>query len=131
MMLNNQVTVSGDPVFNVASGTTTTISSPITNGVAAGDVVVEGGGTLALTAANTYTGLTNTNAGSTLALLGAGSISTSSGVTNNGTFNISSKTGNVSVTSYNQGSTGTLAMGIAPSNTKIGCNFDEFITQVY
>ena len=117
MMLNNQVTVSGDPVFNVASGTTTTISSPITNGVAAGDVVVDGGGTLALTAANTYTGLTNITAGSTLALSDAGSIAASSSVTNNGTFNIASKAGNVSVASYTQGTTGTLAMGLSPSNT--------------
>jgi autotransporter-associated beta strand protein len=117
MTLNNQLTVSGDPVFNVASGTTTTISSPITNGVTAGDVVVEGGGILALTAANTYTGLTSITAGSTLALSGAGLIAASSNVTNNGTFNIAGKTSNVSVASYTQGTTGTLAMGIAPSNT--------------
>lgn len=118
MTLANPITVAGDPVFNVASGTTTTVASPITNGSSAGDVVVQGGGTLALTAANTYTGLTNVNAGSALALTGNGSIATSSSVTNNGTFNTSGKTGNVSVASYTQGSTGTLAMSLSPADTQ-------------
>jgi autotransporter-associated beta strand protein len=112
----NPITVTGDPNFNISSGTTTTVSTPITNGSSAGDVVVQGGGTLALTAANTYAGLTSVAAGSTLALSGAGSIAASSSVTNNGTFNIASKTSNISVATYTQGSTGTLAMGFAPTN---------------
>jgi autotransporter-associated beta strand protein len=114
----NAITVAGDPVFNVSAGTTSTVSSPITNGGVAGDVVVAGGGILNLTAVNTYTGTTSVGSGSTLALAGAGSIATSSGVTNNGTFNIAGKTGNVSVASYNQGSTGALLMGFAPTNTQ-------------
>lgn len=118
MTLNNPITVSGDPVFNVASGTTTTISSPITNGVTAGDVVVTGGGTLDLTAVNTYSGPTTVESGSTLALSGSGSITTSSIVTNNGTFNTTAKTGNVSVANYTQGSAGTLAMSVSPGNTQ-------------
>ena len=114
----NAITVTGDPVFNVAPTTTTTITSPITDGVSAGDVVVAGGGTLALTAVNTYTGLTNINAGSTLALSGSGAIATSSSVTNNGTLNTTGKTGNVSIANYTQGSTGNLAMSVSPSNTQ-------------
>ena len=114
----NAITVAGDPVFNVATGTTTTVSSPITNGGVAGDVVVAGGGILNLTAVNTYTGTTSIGSGSTLALADAGSIATSSGLTNNGTFNVSNKTGNVSVASYNQGSTGALLMGFAPTNNQ-------------
>jgi hypothetical protein len=43
MTIANPITVTGDPVFNVASGTTTLISSPIANGASAGDVVVSGG----------------------------------------------------------------------------------------
>ena len=114
----NAITVAGDPVFNITSGTTTTVASPITDGGVAGDVVVAGGGTLNLTAANTYTGLTAIGTGSTLALTGNGSIAQSRAVTNNGTFNVSGKTGNVSVASYNQGSTGSLVMGFAPTNNQ-------------
>lgn len=114
----NAITVSGDPVFNVASGTTTTISSPITDGASSGDVVVTGGGTLDLTAVNTYTGPTSVDAGSTLALSGTGSIATSGSVTNNGTFNITGKAANVSVASYTQGSSGTLAMNVFPTDTQ-------------
>jgi autotransporter-associated beta strand protein len=55
--ISNAITVTGDPVFNVAPNTTTTVSAAITDGVSAGDVVVSGGGTLALTAVNTYTAL--------------------------------------------------------------------------
>jgi autotransporter-associated beta strand protein len=89
MTINNVIKVTADPTFNVASGTTTTATGGITDGASAGDVVVTGGGTLALTAANTYTGLTTVNSGSTLALTGSGSVANSSGVANNGTFNIS------------------------------------------
>jgi len=118
MTISNPISVSGDPVFNVAPTTTTTISAPITDGNSSGDVVVSGGGTLNLTAVNTYTGPTTIDAGSTLALSGAGSIATSSGVTNNGSFNITAKAGNVSVAGYTQSSTGNLAMNFSPSNTQ-------------
>jgi len=115
----NAITVAGDPVFNIATGTTTTVSSPITNGGATGDVVVAGGGTLNLTAVNTYTGLTAIGAGSTLALTGAGSITPSVSVTNNGIFNVSNKTGNVALGgSFTQTSTGGLVMGFAPTSNQ-------------
>jgi hypothetical protein len=117
--ISNPITVAGDPIFNIASGTTTTVSSPITNGTSAGDVVVQGGGTLALTAANTYTGLTNIAAGSTLALTGAGSIDGSSSLTNNGTFNIVNKTGNASAANYTQSTTGTLVMAFSPASNQL------------
>jgi autotransporter-associated beta strand protein len=118
MTIANSITVAGDSVFDVASGTTTTISSPIIDGSSAGDVIVQGGGTLALTAANTYSGPTYINSGSALALSGAGSIASSSGLTNNGTFNITGKTGNVSIANYTQGSSGTLTMNLAPSGSQ-------------
>jgi len=120
MTIGNSITVSGDPTFNVASGTTTTVSAPIANGVSAGDVVASGGGTLLLNAVNTYTGPTTVEESSTLALSGAGSIATSSSVTNNGTFNIVGKATNVSVASYIQPSTGNLVMNFSPiSNQKL------------
>ena len=112
MTISNPITVSGDPVFSVASGTTTTVSSPITNGSSAGDVVVSGGGTLNLTAVNTYTGPTTVDAGSTLALGGSGSITTSNAVTNNGTFDLTNATSTVNLGgSFTQSGTGSLNMG--------------------
>jgi fibronectin-binding autotransporter adhesin len=47
------------------------------------------GGTQFLSGSNAYTGLTTINGGATLALTGAGSIASSSGVAANGTFDIS------------------------------------------
>lgn len=113
MTIANPITVAGDPVFNVAPGTTLTISSPIADGVSAGDVVADGGGTLNLTATNTYTGPTTINSGSTLALTGnTASITSSSTVTNNGTFDLRNANPTTVALggSYTQGSTGSLRM---------------------
>ena len=120
MAISNPITVAYDPTFDVASGTALTISSPITDGVSSGDVVITGGGTLDLTAANTYTGGTTITSGSTLALSGTGSITTSSGVYNYGTFDITNSSYNnqsnpVVVSNYTQSSSGTLKMNIAPT----------------
>ena len=118
MTLTNPITVAYDPTFNVAPGTTLTVSSVIGDGGAAGDVVVDGGGTLALTNANTYTGPTTVNAGSTLALVGNGSVATSSAVTNNGSFDLSRASAPVTLGgTYTQGSTGTLALGLGTGGT--------------
>ena len=76
------------------------------------------GGTQALSGANTYTGATTVSSGATLALSGSGAIATSSGLANSGTFNTTGKTGNVSVASYTQSSTGSLAMNYAPSSNQ-------------
>jgi autotransporter-associated beta strand protein len=118
--LANPITVAGDPNITVASGTTLTISSPITDGGSSGDLVVDGRGTLVLTAANTYTGLTSiANDFSTLELSGAGSISNSSSLSNRGTLNIVNKSGDVALGgSYTQSSTGNLSMRISPSGSQ-------------
>ena len=50
------------------------------------------GGTETLTGANTYTGVTAIGAGATLALSGTGSIASSSGIADSGTFDISGHT---------------------------------------
>lgn len=118
MTVSAPITVAGDPVFSVAPGTTLTISSPITDGAFAGDVVVDGGGTLNLTAANTYTGPTTINTGSALMLSGHNaSINSSSAVMNNGTFDLRNANP-VMVSlggSYTQDSIGTLRLaGAAP-----------------
>lgn len=120
MTISNPITVAYDPVFSVASGTVLTISSPITDGVASGDVVKTGTGTLELTAANTYTGPTTISAG-TLTLSGSGSIANSSAITNNATLDVTAVSGNVALGgTYTQGSTGTLQMSMAPvSNQQV------------
>jgi autotransporter-associated beta strand protein len=115
--ITNPITVTGDPVFNIAQGTTTTVSSPISG---SGDVVISGGGTLSLSAANTYTGPTSiSNDGTTLALVGPGSIAYSSQLNNNGSFNVTGKTGDVSLGgTFTQGASGSLAMNFSPANNQ-------------
>ncbi len=66
------------------------------------------GGTETLAGANTYTGLTAINGG-TLALSGQGSIALSSGVVDNGTFDISATAAGASVQTLS--GTGTVALG--------------------
>jgi autotransporter-associated beta strand protein len=120
MTISARITVTGDPVFDVASGTTTTVSSAIADGAAAGDIVVTGGGTLALTAVNTYTGPTTINAASTLALLGSGSIGGSSAVANNGVLDLTGATSTVTlVGTYTQGSTGTLKLAASAGGVQL------------
>jgi autotransporter-associated beta strand protein len=122
MTINNPITVSGDPTFDVASGTTTTITSAMTDGVSSGDVVVSGGGKLNLTAVNTYTGPTAIDAGSTLALSDVGSIATSSTLSNSGTFDISATTSGATIKALT--GSGVVALGaqnLAISNA--GGNF--------
>ncbi len=67
------------------------------------------GGSLTLTGANTYTGTTTIDSGSTLALAGAGSIASSAGVVDNGLFDISQASGNVAITTLSGG--GVVALG--------------------
>lgn len=118
--ITNPITVAGDPVFNIAPGTTTTVSSAITDGATPGDVELGGGGTLALTAANTYTGSTTIDSGSTLNLAGNGSIANSSAVTNSGTFNITGAANTVNLAgAYTQSGTGNLTMGLTPSASQL------------
>lgn len=124
MTINNAIRVEGDPIFNVAPGTTTTVSSVIADGSSWGDIQVSGGGTLNLTGINTYTGPTIIDLGSRLELNGLGTIAASGnagqgGVLNNGSFDISGKTGNVSLVSYNQSSTGVLKVNFSPLNNQV------------
>ena len=120
MTLSNHISVVGDPIFNIATGTTLTVTNPIVDGGSPpGDVVVDGGGILALSAVNTYTGPTTVNSGSTMALLSSGSIATSSAVINNGTLDVAGKTGVVALGgTFTQSSTGLLKMAFLPSNNQ-------------
>ncbi|WP_448100363.1 autotransporter-associated beta strand repeat-containing protein [Luteibacter jiangsuensis] len=68
-----------------------------------------GGGSVTLTGENTYTGETTIGNGATLVLAGDGSIATSSGVTNDGTFDIGQANGNENIASL--GGNGTVTLG--------------------
>ena len=95
----NNITVAGDPIFNAPSGTTQTIAGLIANGVSRGTLEMDGGGTLVLSATNTYTGATNVISG---ALDVTGSIASSSivNVANGATL---TGTGTVGRTRINSG----------------------------
>ena len=132
--ITQQITVSGDPNFNIAPGTTTIIATGITDGVSAGDVVVNNdgtsNGTLVFSAVNTYTGPTTIEAG-TLVLTGVGSIATTSALTNNATLDLSAASAIVNLTgsggspksAFTQSSHGNLIMaGAAAGFQKLVVN---------
>jgi autotransporter-associated beta strand protein len=90
------VTLSGDGTVNLGANTLTltkgsTTFSGVINGT--GGLTVNGTGTETLTGNNSYTGATTIGSGETLALSGSGSISASSNVVDNGTFDIVATSG--------------------------------------
>jgi len=85
--ITNNITVAGDPTFDIAAGTTTTIDGVISDGTSPGDVVKTGSGTLLLTAANTYTGPTTVSQG-TFTVSGSLSNSTAVTVNSGATYNV-------------------------------------------
>ncbi|WP_321871886.1 autotransporter domain-containing protein [Paraburkholderia tropica] len=89
----NDFSLSGVSTWTVATGDTASVTGTLSS---SGGVTLAGGGTLALAGENTYTGATTIGAG-TLALRGAGSIAQSSGVVDNGTFDISATTAGASI----------------------------------
>ena len=123
----NDVTVAGDPTFNVASGTTTTWSGQITDGATAGDVEVDGGGTLALTnTANSYSGGTVVKGGSTLEINADSELGNTSGsltlgdLTTAGTFKLG--------THFNLSNTRAISLG-AGGGTLDTSGFETTISQ--
>lgn len=97
--LANNIAISGDPTFSVASGTVQTISGVIADGGSPGTLEKEGAGTLVLSATNSYTGATNINAGT---LEVDGSIASSSLTTVNSGAALSG-VGTVGATQINAG----------------------------
>jgi len=123
----HNVTVAGDPTFNVASGTTTTWSGQITDGASAGDVEVDGGGTLALTnTSNSYSGGTLVKGGSTLLIDNDGELGNTSGgltlgdATTSGTLQL--------LASFNLASTRTITLGTGGGTIDLN-GFDTTISQ--
>lgn len=98
----------GSGVIDTDAGTTL-VQNAVISGI--GGLGKEGAGTLQLTGINTYTGATTINAG-TLSLTGTGSISESSKVVANGTFNISGiAPASASIKSLSGGSSGIVTLG--------------------
>jgi fibronectin-binding autotransporter adhesin len=69
-------------------------------------------GTEQLTGTNTYTGITTVDPNATLGLAGTGSIATSAGVVNNGTFDITPTTAGAAITTLS--GTGLVTLGAQP-----------------
>ena len=87
------------------------------------NVAGSGGAALTLTGANTYTGGTTINAAGTLALALGGSIANSSGVTDNGTFDIQFNGATTAITSLSGSGSVTLgANTLTLSNAVPGAN---------
>ena len=103
---NGGVTLTSGTIQNgtlSSSGTFTLHSGTVSAVLAGSGAASVAGGTVTLSGANTYTGLTTIGLGGTLALSGAGSIAHTSGVIDNGTFSIASASGGVSITSLSGG----------------------------
>ncbi len=76
----HNVTLTGDPTFSVASGTTTTWSGLISDGTSAGTLEVSGGGTFVPTnAANSYSGGTVVHHASTIVIDASGELGAATG----------------------------------------------------
>lgn len=69
------------------------------------------GGTTQLSGVNSFTGGVSIASGATLAIAGAGSIATASGVTDNGTFDISAETGDVAIKTLSGSESGVVELG--------------------
>jgi autotransporter-associated beta strand protein len=110
-------TLSGSGTASLGAKTLTITSASTTfggviadggiGGGTAGNLTVSGG-TQTLTGANTYTGATSIGAGATLALKASGSIAPSSGVADNGVFDISQTTAGASIATLSGGGTASL-----------------------
>ncbi len=100
---------SGAVALGAQTLTLTNQSSTFSGGInGAGGLTLTGAGTETLTGTNGYTGLTTITSG-TLALTGTGSIAASSGVVDNGTFNIAGTTAGASITTLS--GSGAVALG--------------------
>jgi autotransporter-associated beta strand protein len=88
---------SGSTVLGNQRLTFTDASTTFSGVISGAGGITVAGGAQALSGTNTYTGTTIINAGATLALLGTGSIATSSEVVANGTFDIAGTSAGASI----------------------------------
>ncbi len=95
--LNVTLDTSGTNTIN-QNGKASTFSGVFSDQVAGspGSIIIDNsvsGGSVTLSGVNSYTGTTTINSGATLVLSGSGSIASSRGLTDNGTFDISGTSG--------------------------------------
>ena len=90
------VTLTANSTFSSVAGDTLIVAGVISDGNSGFGITKTGTGNLNLAANNTFTGATTISQG-VLALTGTGSISSSSGVTNNANFDISATNSNVTI----------------------------------
>ena len=102
------ITIDIAGTISTSSYTNLTLTSVVSG---PGNLTVGGLGQLNLNNTNTYTGTTTIVNGSQLSLIDNGSIANSSGVINNGIFNISGAYGNISIASLVGSSTGAIDLG--------------------
>jgi uncharacterized protein with beta-barrel porin domain len=112
LVIGNGVTVT-NPIdlhatLTVQSSGSGGISGVVSESTVGSGLIKTGTGTLSLSGVNTYTGATTISSG-TLALVGAGSIATSSGVVDNGALDISGATSGASIKSLS--GAGSVALG--------------------
>ena len=92
--------LSGNGTVTLGANTLTlsAASSMFAGGIGGSGGLTVNGGTETLSGNNSYTGITTIGTNGTLAISGAGSIASSSKVTDNGVFDISKATGDVKIT---------------------------------
>jgi autotransporter-associated beta strand protein len=120
LLVANTISTARNIVLSTGSTSSIEASSGETyaiNGIISGSGSVNfTGGSVSLTAANTFSGSAGISGAATLALINAATIANASAVTvTNGTFDISGANGNINLGgTYTQGSNGNLSMGFAP-----------------
>jgi len=87
----------GSVVLGTKDLTLTQANSLFAGVISGSGNVTFAGGSQTLSGVNTYTGQTRIDSGATLSLTGSGSIADSSGLVNNGTFDISGTTGSAAI----------------------------------
>jgi autotransporter-associated beta strand protein len=110
----------GPNTLTITNGATT--FSGVIGDAGLGGGLTVAGGTQTLASANTYTGATTINNGGTLSLSGTGSIASSSGVIDNGTFDISQAAPFVAIKTLS--GSGNVALGF--NNLSITAGSTEF-----
>ncbi|RTL20392.1 MAG: hypothetical protein EKK52_10815 [Burkholderiales bacterium] len=105
----NSLTGGGSVALGAKTLTLANATGSFTGSISGSGSVGLTGGSQTLTGINTYTGATSVASGATLALSGAGSISASSGLVNNGVFDISATTAGATLNSLTGG--GSVALG--------------------
>jgi hypothetical protein len=120
--LASPITLTASSILSAGATNILMLNGVISDGGNGFGILVSGGGSVGFSNVNTYTGPTIIDAGN-LILIGAGSIASSSGLINNGSFDISGTNSGALVNSYS--GNGTITLG-----NQVLTNASAPITQV-